>query len=97
MPPALHGPTADLDVLNGVRQKGGEAAPGGAAMADGVSVLEGAGGGTLAGASDEYDREDSFLADSGEGQSWAVRDREARDRKTWMLLSLYAFTGSLAG
>lgn len=71
VPSSLPGPTADLDALNGVRHRGaGEGAVGGAAMADGVSVLEGAGGGATAGASDEYDREDSFLADSGEGGKW---------------------------
>lgn len=75
VPAKLPGPTVDLDALNGVKKKGeGEAgaaggAGGAAGMADGVSVLEGGGGGgvgaTEAGASDEYDREDSFLADSG--------------------------------
>lgn len=66
VPASLPSPTADLDVLNGIK-RGGEGAPGGAAMADGVSVLEGADGVATAGGSDEYDRNDSFLADSGAG------------------------------
>ena len=70
VPAKLPGPTADLDVLHGVKQKGvpGTTAGGmGGGMADGGSVLEGGAGGTgtADGGSDEYDREDSFLADSG--------------------------------
>jgi hypothetical protein len=70
VPAKLPGPTADLDAINGVKNvDGGGIAAGTAAgggMADGGSVLEGGGRtGTAAGASDEYDREDSFLADSG--------------------------------
>ncbi|KAI3431740.1 hypothetical protein D9Q98_004782 [Chlorella vulgaris] len=69
VPAKLPGPTADLDAINGVKNvDGGGIAAGTAAgggMADGGSVLEGGGRtGTAAGASDEYDREDSFLADS---------------------------------
>lgn len=72
VPAKLPGPTADLDVLHGVKQKGvpGTTAGGmGGGMADGGSVLLGGAGGTATGTadggSDEYDREDSFLADSG--------------------------------
>ncbi|KAL4439932.1 hypothetical protein ABPG75_002933 [Micractinium tetrahymenae] len=78
VPSSLPGPTADLDVLNGIKQKGGEGVLGGAAMADGVSVLEGAGEGTMAGGSDEYDREDSFLADSGLKRGGGRRRRHHR-------------------
>lgn len=64
VPAALPGPTADVDALAGIRKKEEVPAGGTAGMADGVSVLEGADG-TGAG-DDEYDRADSFLADSGE-------------------------------
>lgn len=50
-------------------QKGAAAAADGAG--DGVSVLEGGAGGAtgMAATEDDYDREDSFLADSGEARS----------------------------
>ena len=50
-------------------QKGAAAAEDGAG--DGVSVLEGGAGGAtgMAATEDDYDREDSFLADSGEARS----------------------------
>jgi hypothetical protein len=77
VPAGLPGPAADVDALAGVRKPG--AAPagkgaaagvhgGGGAAADGASVLEGGlDGGAAMGApgSDDYDRDDSFLAESG--------------------------------
>ena len=71
VPASLPGPAADLDALNGVKRKSrapvSSAAPGG--LADGASVLDGAVvGGSEGGAAvteDDYDRDDSFLADSG--------------------------------
>jgi hypothetical protein len=84
VPSKLPSPTADLDALNGIKGKGeaGRAAAGGGMgdMADGVSVLEGAAGtGTADGGSDEYDRDDSFLADSGpKGPAGAGRHRPRR-------------------
>lgn len=68
MPSKLPSPTADPDELAGVRAPGAAGAAGAAGPADGLeSVLEGRGGGgeTAGGSEDEYDRDDSFLADSG--------------------------------
>lgn len=73
MPAKLPSPTADPDALAGINTKptnaAAAAAAGGGYAADGLeeSVLEGAGGSRLPGGAsdDEYDRNDSFLADSG--------------------------------
>ncbi|PSC69197.1 WD repeat and HMG-box DNA-binding 1 isoform B [Micractinium conductrix] len=66
VPAKLPSPTADVDALAGIKSKdppGAGVLAAAAGMADGGSVLEGVGGeGT---AVDDYDREDSFLADSG--------------------------------
>ncbi|KAI7839202.1 hypothetical protein COHA_007091 [Chlorella ohadii] len=62
VPAKLPGPTADVDALAGIKQKGAAAAGAG----DGVSVLEGGADAPtgMAATEDEYDQEDSFLADS---------------------------------
>eukprot|EP00887_Chlorella_sp_A99_P000454 scaffold17.g454.t1 len=70
VPANLSGPAADVDALMGLKKAGagGAASPGGA-LPDNASVLDGVDGSAGAGedASDDYDRNDSFLADSGRG------------------------------